>query len=98
MACVYVQAVRLKMQARASILAFRPSGSGAGTLLLEGARRLSRNLRRETVMTKEVSGLEKAIELMEEALAILVDPKDQVVAMRLSHALDLAKERLLETS
>lgn len=49
-------------------------------------------------MTKEVSGLEKAIELMEEALAILVDPKDQVVAMRLSHALDLAKERLLETS
>ncbi|CAM8634407.1 MULTISPECIES: hypothetical protein [Sphingomonadales] len=49
-------------------------------------------------MTKEVSGLEKAIELMEEALAILVDPEDQVVAMRLSHALDLAKERLLETS
>jgi hypothetical protein len=35
---------------------------------------------------------------MEEALAILIDPKDQVVAMRLSHALDLARERLLETS
>lgn len=39
------------------------------------------------------SGLEKAIELMEEALACLVDPDDGVVAMRLSHALDLARER-----
>lgn len=37
--------------------------------------------------------LEKAIELMEEALARLVDPDDAVVAMRLSHALDLARER-----
>lgn len=37
--------------------------------------------------------LEKAIELMEEALACLVDPDDAVVAMRLSHALDLARER-----
>jgi hypothetical protein len=49
-------------------------------------------------MTEDKSGLKKAIELMEEALAILIDPKDQVVAMRLSHALDLARERLLETS
>lgn len=39
------------------------------------------------------AGLERAIELMEEALACLVDPDDAVVAMRLSHALDLARER-----
>lgn len=39
------------------------------------------------------AGLEKAIELMEAALACLVDPDDGVVAMRLSHALDLARER-----
>lgn len=38
-------------------------------------------------------GLDKAIELMEEALACLDDPDDAVVAMRLSHALDLARER-----
>lgn len=49
-------------------------------------------------MSKNVPGLKKAIELMEAALDCLVDPKDQVVAMRLSHALDLARERLLETS
>lgn len=49
-------------------------------------------------MTNEVSGLKKAIALMEEALDCLIDPKDQVVAMRLSHALDLARERLSETS
>jgi hypothetical protein len=47
-------------------------------------------------MTEEIPGLQKAIELMEAALACLVNPKDQVVAMRLSHALDLARERLLE--
>lgn len=47
-------------------------------------------------MSEENPGLEKAIELMEAALACLVDPKDQVVAMRLSHALDLARERSLE--
>ena len=47
-------------------------------------------------MTKEVSGLEKAVELMEAALDYLLDPKDQIVALRLSHALDLARERLLE--
>lgn len=47
-------------------------------------------------MTTEKSGLEKAIELMEAALGCLVDPKNQVVAIRLSHALDLARERLLE--
>jgi hypothetical protein len=39
------------------------------------------------------SDLEKAIKLMEEALALLVDPDDAVVAMRLSHTLDLARER-----
>jgi len=39
------------------------------------------------------TGLEKAIELMETALACLIDPDDAVVAMRLSHALDLARER-----
>ena len=97
MACVYVQAVRLKMQARASILAFQPSGSEAGILLPEGARRLS-GVSGEKLMTKEKSGLEKAIELMETALGCLADPKDQVVAIRLSHALDLARERLLEGS
>lgn len=95
MACVYVQAVRLKMQARASILAFQPSGSGAGILLLEGARRLS-GVSGENLMDKEKSGLKKAIELMEAALACLADPKDRVVVVRLSHALDLARERLLE--
>jgi len=47
-------------------------------------------------MTNDVPGLKKAIELMEAALDLLVDPKDQIVAMRLSHALDLARERLLE--
>lgn len=47
-------------------------------------------------MSKNVPGLEKAIELMQAALDCLVDPKDQVVAMRLSHALDLARERMLE--
>jgi len=47
-------------------------------------------------MTKENTGLKKAIELMEEALGCLAHPKDQVVAIRLSHALDLARERLLE--
>lgn len=47
-------------------------------------------------MTNEKPGLEKAIELMEAALGFLADPKDQVVAIRLSHALDLARERLLE--
>lgn len=47
-------------------------------------------------MTDEKPGLEKAIEHMEAALDYLVDPKDQVVAIRLSHALDLARERLLE--
>ncbi|AMK24732.1 MULTISPECIES: hypothetical protein [Sphingomonadales] len=47
-------------------------------------------------MTNEKPGLKKAIELMEAALECLTGPKDQVVAMRLSHALDLARERLLE--
>jgi hypothetical protein len=47
-------------------------------------------------MAGEEPGLKRAIELMEEALDLLVDPKDQIVAMRLSHALDLARERLLE--
>lgn len=42
-------------------------------------------------MTDEESGLENAIKHMEAALDCLVDPKDQVVAMRLSHALDLAR-------
>jgi len=48
------------------------------------------------IMTKEKSGLKRAIELMEAALGCLVDPNDQVVAIRLSHALDLARERLIE--
>ena len=47
-------------------------------------------------MTDEEPRLENAIKHMEAALECLVDPKDQVVAMRLSHALDLARERLLE--
>ena len=47
-------------------------------------------------MSNTESGLKKAAELMEAALKCLVDPKDQVVAMRLSHALDLARDRLLE--
>ncbi len=45
-------------------------------------------------MNHEANGLKRAIELMEEALECLVDPDDGVVAMRLSHALDLARERL----
>ena len=47
-------------------------------------------------MSNEESDLKKAVELMEEALECLIDPKDQLVAMRLSHALDLARERLLQ--
>jgi len=49
-------------------------------------------------MSNNLSGLKKAIKLMEEALDCLTEPNDQVVAMRLSHALDLARERLLEAS
>ena len=49
-------------------------------------------------MTDEKPGLKNAIKHMEAALECLVDPKDQVVAIRLSHALDLARERLLEAS
>jgi hypothetical protein len=44
-------------------------------------------------MNQEADGLTRAIALMEEALDCLVDPEDGVVAMRLSHALDLARER-----
>jgi len=47
-------------------------------------------------MTDEEPGLENAFKHMEAALECLVDPKDQVVAIRLSHALDLARKRLLE--
>ncbi|MGI9376042.1 MAG: hypothetical protein ACR2PC_08115 [Tsuneonella suprasediminis] len=47
-------------------------------------------------MMDEERGLENAIKHMEAALDCLVDPKDQVVAIRLSHALDLARERMLE--
>ena len=47
-------------------------------------------------MTDEEPRLENAIKHMEAALECLVDPQDQVVAIRLSHALDLARERLLE--
>ena len=47
-------------------------------------------------MSYSKPGLKKAVELMEAALKCLVDPKDQVVAVRLSHALDLARDRLLE--
>lgn len=72
---------------------FRTSGSGAGTPIEGGARRLS-DAGKGTVMNHEANGLKRAIELMEEALECLVDPDDGVVAMRLSHALDLARERL----
>ncbi|MCG2841278.1 hypothetical protein L6Q21_09825 [Sandaracinobacter sp. RS1-74] len=47
-------------------------------------------------MAANDTGLKRAVELMEAALACLVDPKDDVVAYRLSHALDLARERLME--
>lgn len=47
-------------------------------------------------MAGDEPGLENAIKHMEAALDCLVDPKDQVVAVRLSHALDLARERMLE--
>ena len=60
--------------------------------MTEGASRLS-ELRKGTIMNQEPDGLTRAIALMEEALDLLVDPDDGVVAMRLSHALDLARDR-----
>ena len=92
---MYVQASALKMQARVyrrvSTVRLRgrhpPCGGGPPT---------ERGLAEKQIMTDEEPGLENAIKHMEAALECLVDPKDQVVAMRLSHALDLARERLLE--
>jgi hypothetical protein len=53
-------------------------------------------LETEALMTDKVSGLKEAIELMEAALGRLIDIKDHEVAMRLSHAIDLAREHQSE--
>lgn len=92
MACAHVQASALKVQARVYRRVFDRPAQGPAPSLIGGASRLG-DLREGTIMNQEPDGLTRAIELMQEALNRLVDPEDGVVAMRLSHALDLARER-----